>query len=156
MTIESLTYAELGRRLGISSEAARKKARALGLPTALGNDGRKRISVDLSEIRHSPRAPRRTAGGRPSSGGLVVAGEVVRLVDDVRAVSARTFDANAVRALQDRIVDLEAEIAARPSPQIVAQLEARITDLQADRNEWREQAQALAAHRRSWWQRLIG
>jgi len=39
MSIESLTYAELGDRLGTSVEAARSLARRLRLPRKPGNDG---------------------------------------------------------------------------------------------------------------------
>ena len=63
--IESLTYAELGARLGVSPEAARKKAKAARLPSTLGNDGRRRVSVDLCELRHT----RRPAGHRPERAG---------------------------------------------------------------------------------------
>ena len=43
MSIESLTYAELGDRLGTTQEAARSLARRLRLPRHAGND-RKRAS----------------------------------------------------------------------------------------------------------------
>jgi hypothetical protein len=52
MSIESLTYAELGDRLGASPEAARSVARRLRLPRRPSNDGKVRITVDLAEIRH--------------------------------------------------------------------------------------------------------
>jgi hypothetical protein len=62
MSIESLTYAELGDRLGASPEAARSLARRLRLPRRPGNDGKVRITVDLAEIRHKP-LPARPSGG---------------------------------------------------------------------------------------------
>lgn len=59
--------------------------------------------------------------------------------------------------MRQRIAELEAEIATRPAPDTVAQLEARVADLQADRDAWREQAQALAVRQSvSWWRRLVG
>jgi outer membrane murein-binding lipoprotein Lpp len=54
MSIESLTYAELGNRLGASPEAARSLARRLMLPRKPGNDGKVRVTVDLSEIQYRP------------------------------------------------------------------------------------------------------
>ena len=50
MSIESLTYAELGERLGASAEAAGSLARRLRLPRRPGNDGKVRITVDFDEI----------------------------------------------------------------------------------------------------------
>ena len=50
MSIESLTYAELGDRLGASPEAARSLARRLRLSRRPGNDGKVRITVDLAEF----------------------------------------------------------------------------------------------------------
>ena len=63
MSVEILTYAALGARLNISHEAARSLARRLRLPRSLSNDGKALVSVDLAEIRHTPRPPR----GRASS-----------------------------------------------------------------------------------------
>jgi hypothetical protein len=61
MSIEYLTYAELGERLGASAEAARSLARRLRLPRRPGNDGKVRITVDFDEIQYKPlpaRSPR--------------------------------------------------------------------------------------------------
>jgi DNA-directed RNA polymerase specialized sigma24 family protein len=54
MSIESLTYAELGERLGASAEAARSLARRLRLLRRPGNDGKVRITVDFDEIQYKP------------------------------------------------------------------------------------------------------
>ena len=66
MSIESLTYAELGDRLGASPEAARSLARRLRLSRRPGNDGKVRITVDLAEIQYKP-LPARSPGGHRSS-----------------------------------------------------------------------------------------
>jgi chromosome segregation ATPase len=58
MATESLTYGELGDRLGTSPEAARSLARRLRLPRKPGNDGKVRIIVDLAEIQYTPLAAR--------------------------------------------------------------------------------------------------
>ena len=69
MSVEMLTYAALGARLNISPEAARSLARRLRLPRSLSDDGKALVSVDLAEIRHTPRPPRgRASSSRLTSG----------------------------------------------------------------------------------------
>jgi hypothetical protein len=70
MSIESLTYAELGDRLGASPEAARSLVRRLRLPRRPGNDGKVRVTVDLAEIQYKPLRPRRPGGRRTEIDGL--------------------------------------------------------------------------------------
>jgi hypothetical protein len=62
MSVEMLTYAALGARLKISPMAARSLSRRLTLPRSLSNSGEALVSVDLAEIRHTPRPPRDRAG----------------------------------------------------------------------------------------------
>ena len=62
MTTESLTYSELGDRLGSSPEAARSLARRLRLLRKPGNDGKVRVIVDLAEIHYKP-VPARSPDG---------------------------------------------------------------------------------------------
>ena len=62
MSTESLTYTELGDRLGASPEAARSLARRLRLPRQPGNDGKVRIIVDLAEIQYTPLSARSPGG----------------------------------------------------------------------------------------------
>jgi hypothetical protein len=62
MSTESLTYTELGDRLGASPEAARSLARRLRLPRQPGNDGKVRIIVDLAEIQYTPLSARSLGG----------------------------------------------------------------------------------------------
>jgi hypothetical protein len=57
MSVETLTYGALGARLKISAEAARSLAKRLRLPRSLSDDGKALVSVDLAEIRHTPRPP---------------------------------------------------------------------------------------------------
>jgi hypothetical protein len=70
MPTETLTYAALGARLGISAAAARSLAKRLRLPFSLSDDGRALVSVDPSEIRHTPR-PR--SGSRTDAVGQLAA-----------------------------------------------------------------------------------
>jgi hypothetical protein len=63
MCVESLTYGALGARLNISPAAARALARRLQLPRSRSADGKALVSVDLTQIRHTPHPPvRRQAG----------------------------------------------------------------------------------------------
>jgi hypothetical protein len=57
MPLETLTYAELGARLKISPEAARSLAKRLRLPRSHSDNGKALVSVDVAEIRHTPRSP---------------------------------------------------------------------------------------------------
>jgi len=84
MATESLTYVEIGERLGVSAHAARALARRLHLPRVLDNHGRARVTVDFAEIQHRPQP----APGPP---------------DHEHAT---------VIALQARVADLLAELAA--------------------------------------------
>jgi hypothetical protein len=84
MPIEMLTYAALGARLKISPAAARSLARRLHLPCSLSDDGRALVSVDLAEIRHTPR-PR--AADKPHDVTLLTA-EVVALRAEIARLEA--------------------------------------------------------------------
>lgn len=57
MSIETLTYAALGTHLKVSPEAARALARRLGLRRSRSHDGKALVTVDLADIRHTPRPP---------------------------------------------------------------------------------------------------
>jgi hypothetical protein len=70
MSVESLTYSELGDRLGASPEAARSLARRLRLPRKPGNDGKVRIIVDLAEIQYTPLSARSPGGQQADIDGL--------------------------------------------------------------------------------------
>ena len=56
MSVEMLTYAAFGVRLKVSPEAARALANRLRLPRSRSHDGKVLVSVDLAEIRHTPRS----------------------------------------------------------------------------------------------------
>ena len=57
MSVETLTYAALGAHLKVSPEAARALTRRLGLRRSRSHDGKALVTVDLTEIRHTPRPP---------------------------------------------------------------------------------------------------
>jgi DNA-directed RNA polymerase specialized sigma24 family protein len=118
MPPENLTYREIAERLDITPEAARKRVRAKRLPASLGNDGRTRVIVNLDELA-ADTPPRRSPPAGPS---------IVELFEMVEA--------------------LRAEIAQRPTPELVETLKAQIMDLKTDRDRWHAMAQ------RPWWRRL--
>jgi hypothetical protein len=62
VSVEILTYVELADRLGCSPEAARSLSRRLRLSRRPGNDGRVRITVDLTEIQYKPLPARLSHG----------------------------------------------------------------------------------------------
>jgi len=90
MAIETLTYAELGARLAISSMAARSLAKRQRLPRSFSEDGKALVSVDVAGIKHSPRPPsRREAGNAAVTAKLAsMEAEIARL----EAVAARHRD----------------------------------------------------------------
>jgi hypothetical protein len=90
MAIETLTYAELGARLAISSMAARSLAKRQRLPRSFTNDGKALVSVDLAELRHSPRA-----GGRREAGNAVHTAKIAAMQAEIarlEAMAARYLD----------------------------------------------------------------
>ena len=70
MSIEMLTYSQLGERLGCSPEAARALVKRHRLPRQKANDGKTLVSIDLSEINHKPMPARSAADRRPSTASL--------------------------------------------------------------------------------------
>jgi hypothetical protein len=84
MTTESLTYAEIGDRLGVSPHAARALVRRLHLPRQMNNDGKAVVLIDFAEIQHKPQP----TPSRPDAEHATVA------------------------ALQERVAALAAELAA--------------------------------------------
>ena len=77
MPVEPLTYAALGTRLKISREAARSLAKRLRLPRSLSEDGKALVSVDLTEIRYTPRPQ-----------GIRQAGNIARLAEKIETLTA--------------------------------------------------------------------
>jgi hypothetical protein len=92
MSVESLTYADLSARLKISREAARSLARRRRLPRSRSDDGKALVSVDLSELRYTP---------RPRNG---------RQADHIAASIAK-IDALKSEAFKEEIARLEAKAA---------------------------------------------
>jgi hypothetical protein len=83
MAIDTLTYAELGARLTISPMAARSLAKRLRLPRSLSDNGKALVSVDLAEIRHTPRTP-----GRREAGNVALTAKVVAMQAEIGRLEA--------------------------------------------------------------------
>ena len=88
MSVETLTYAALGARLKISPEAARSLAKRRRLPRSLSDDGKALVSVDLAEIRHTPRPPR----GRQAAKVAPFAAKIEALNAEIARLEARAAD----------------------------------------------------------------
>jgi len=168
MPVEMLTYADLAERLKISSEAARAIAKRLRLPRSRGNDGKARITVDLTEIQHKA-LPARSPGGHQAVIASLKAkietlqAEVARLE---ATATAHRADFERERERADRLVTemlkataetmaakeatawLEGELAAlrsRPEPwqAEIARIEATAADRRADFERERDRADRL-------------
>jgi hypothetical protein len=63
MAVESLTYAQIAERLGVTVNAARGLVKRLRLPRSLNNDRVVTTLIDFDEIKHRPQpTPPRRAG----------------------------------------------------------------------------------------------
>ena len=130
MSVEMLTYAALGARLTISAEAARALAKRLRLPRSLSDDGRALVSVDLAEIRHTPRPP-----GRREAGNVALAAKIVALQAEIARLEARAADHRAdfecERERADRLTVelLQATAETMAAKEVTARLEGEVAAL---------------------------
>ena len=130
MSIEMLTYAALGGRLNISSQAARSLTRRLRLPRSLSDDGKALVSVDFAEIRHTSRPPR----SRASSSTLLAAkiealkAEIARL--ETTATDHRAdFERERERADRLAVELLQATAEIMAAKEMMARLEGEVAAL---------------------------
>ena len=132
MSVEILTYAALGARLNISPEAARSLTRRLRLPRSLSDDGKALVSVDLAEIRHTPRPPR----GRASSSALLAVeiealkAEIARL-ETTAADQRADFERERERADRLAVELLQATAEIMAAKEITARLEGEVAALRS-------------------------
>ena len=148
MGIESLTYADLGDRFGVSPEAARSLARRLRLPRRPGNDGKVRITVDLAEIQYKP-LPARSPNSHPSDiddlnarveqlEGELVRLEVERQCLEVRAAGHRAdFDFERERCDMLLTETLKLGQLAMSAREKAARLEGELSAACAGRRWWK-------------------
>ncbi|WFU73093.1 hypothetical protein [Bradyrhizobium sp. CB2312] len=129
MCVALLTYADLGAHLKISREAARSLARRRRWPRSQSDDGKALISVDLSELRYTPR-PRR-------------AREVGHIDAATAKIEALEPDAFSLREPASTSLENAMEIEALKAE--VARLEDVATAYRAVFERERERADRLAA-----------
>ena len=131
MSVEMLTYAALGARLKVSPEAARSLAKRRRLPRSLSDDGKALVSVDLSEMRHTPRPP----GGRQENIALLAA-KIEALKAEMARLEARATDRGAdfergERADRLTVELLQATAETVAAKEATARLEGEVAALQA-------------------------
>jgi hypothetical protein len=147
MPILRLTYEELAKRIGRSSEAARALVRRHRWPVEHGNDGKARVLVDEREVDARPDG--RPPGHHPDASG--------RVRGDDHALQLLADELQAVRADRDRLAqDLIAarERAAGAEGESRA-LRERVDDLKAQMDRERTRADRLEARlARPWWRWL--
>ena len=124
MPLETLTYAALGARLTISAKAARSLVRRLRLPRSLSDDGKALVSVDLAELRHTPRPPGHREAGNVGLTAKIVAlqAEIARL--ETTAAGHRTdFERERERADRLMVELLQATAETMAAKEAMARLE---------------------------------
>jgi len=127
MSVDTLTYAALGACLKISPEAARSLAKRLRLSRSLSNDGKALVSVDLAEIRHTPRPPSgRQAGNIALFESLKAA--IARLEAGAADHSA-DFERERERADRLEIELLQATAEVMAAKEVAARLEGEVVAL---------------------------
>ena len=132
MSVEMLSYAALGARLKISPEAARSLARRFRLPRSLSDDGMALVSVDLSEIRHTPRPPRDRVGNS-----VLLAVEIEALKAEIArlqttAADQRTdFECACERADRLSVELLQASAEMTAAKEMTARLEDEVAALRS-------------------------
>ncbi|MDA9415242.1 MULTISPECIES: hypothetical protein [Bradyrhizobium] len=140
MCVALLTYADLSARLDISREAARSLARRRRLPRSRSDDGKALVSVDLDELRYTPR-PRRARRADPIAASMArieavkteaFKAEIARL-EDVATAYRAVFERERERA--DRlVVELQQATAETMAANAwAARLEDEVTALRSDR-----------------------
>jgi hypothetical protein len=135
MSVEALTYAALGTRLKISPEAARSLARRRRWPRSLSGDGKALVSVDLAEIRHTPRPP----VGRQAGNVALLAAKIEALQAEIARLEARAADHRAdfghERERADRLTVelLQATAETMAAKEATARLEGEVAALRTGR-----------------------
>jgi hypothetical protein len=108
MTALRLSYAELGARLGRSTDAARVLARRKGWRRVTGNDGRVIVLVDEGEL--PPERPAERSPEQPDTAALRE--RIARLEGEASGHAARVADLhNALADLAGRLDRATAELA---------------------------------------------
>jgi hypothetical protein len=125
MPIETLTYDALAAHLKISPVAARSLAKRRRLPRSLSDHGKALVSVDLAEIRHTPRRPGQRQPGNVPESIVALQAEIARL--EAMAASHRA-DFERERERTDRLMAelLQATAEAAAAREAAARLEGSL------------------------------
>ncbi|MBB4365538.1 hypothetical protein GGD65_006604 [Bradyrhizobium sp. CIR18] len=135
-----MTYADLSARLNISREAARSLARRRGLPRSRSDDGKALVSVDLAELRYTPR-PRRARRADPIDASIArieaikvesFKAEIARL-EDVATAYRAVFERERERADRLAVELTQAAAETTAANAWAARLEDEVTALRSDR-----------------------
>ena len=130
MSVEMLTYAALGARLKISPKAARSLSRRLRLPRSLSDHGKALVSVDLAEIRHTPRPPRARADSTLLASKIeALTAEIARL-ETTAADYRADFERECERAERLSVELLQATAEIMAAKEMTARLEGEVAALQ--------------------------
>ena len=124
-------FPPLGARLKISPVAARSLAKRLRLPRSLSDDGKALVSVDLAEIRHTPRPP----GGRQAGNIALLAAKIEAFNAEIARLEAWAADHRAdferERERADRLMVelLQATAETMAAKEVTARLEREVAAL---------------------------
>ena len=136
MTIEMLSYRQLGERLGCSRDAARELVKRLRLPLHKANDGKTIVSVDLGEINHN------LMPTHSSADQLAVTASLKKRVKPMLDTTAAIHQAELERE-RERAERLMSEL-----------LRAKADALAARATVTRLEGELAALRSRPWWRRL--
>src|SRR5689334_7017265 len=145
MSDVSLTYAELGERLGITPDGARLRAKRMERQgrwrIGPGNDGRSRVRLPADDLpEYAPERIPDHPEGRPN------AAELVNEIVELRAYVADLTEANAAARLEAAVARGERDAAVAAATAKVDAAERVIAELRA----------MLAEARRPFWRRWWG
>jgi hypothetical protein len=177
MAEEWLTYADLGERFGISSEAARQKAIRYRWRRRTNNRGKTEVLVDLEEVREHmerfpPRKPkeessdsRQTPDEQPSDTRMLAA-----LDAHIESLKAMVAKAETLAERERKRADGErerADVERARADRLQSRVDELLTEQSRLTNHQQEALQSLeeqiaelralvSAPRRSLWRRLVG
>lgn len=107
MTTQTVTYAELAARLGITEDSAKRLVRRRKWPRKTGNDGKMRIDVPVDRLDVAPDSPGDSPAGRPGDDSAVTIARLEAEISGLKAlVEAERARADATAADRDRWHDL--------------------------------------------------
>ena len=142
MPVEMLSYAELGERLKISSEAARALVKRHRLSRFRSNDGKTLVQIDLTEISHSP-----LTRAAQSAGGDQV---VTALKEHIATLQADLTEMKAIAG--GHRADFERECGR--TNKLLAELLKANVETTAAREKAAHLEGALSTLRQSWWRKV--